>query len=395
MNDAERDHQGQSIPLSRRDALRRSATLALGAVALPVGPARAQTRASAERRTRLSVRPDGAYDRVPLRKDEIAISAIQSRLLAVDPKNPKPGLKVNLDHLLDQLDAVNTYFGRKDLVAFHQFLLQGWDRWDRVSMERIALDLDGDEIAAIAKKAREYGCYVATGGYFRDPEWPGHLIDMMILISPEPGSSSPIVAKHWRARHVRNEVDGSDYFTTCVYDVLDAYREMYGEDAVIPVARTPIGNIAMTSVFREPELLRCMALKGAEIVVRSALGGYTFEEGVIMSRVNRSFTLFVSNALSPGNKSYFADNGFLGRTAIFDQRGRVLADTDKHETAVNATIEIGRARRLPRIPDVPWELYAPIFAAYTPPFPPNLYKERLPTSLSDAAALVQKNKRWP
>jgi predicted amidohydrolase len=341
------------------------------------------------------VRQDGGYEMVALKKDDIAVSAVQSRLLAVDPRSPASGLKTNLDHLLDQLDAVNKYFGRKDLVAFHQFLLQGWDRWTRSEMEKVALNLDGPEVMAIATKAREYGCYVAFGGYFRDKDWPGHLIDMMVLVSPDSAlSAHPVIAKHWRARHVRNEVDGADYFTTCVYDVLDAYREMYGEDAVLGVARTPIGNIAMTSLFREPELTRALTLKGAEILVRSGLGGYTFEEGVLMSRVNRNFTLFISNALSPGNKAYFPDNGFLGRTAIFDTRGRVLADSDKHETSVNATIELARHRRRPRIADVPWELYAPVFSTYTPRFPANLYAEGLPASLEDAAALVQKKKRW-
>ena len=53
---------------------------------------------------------------------------------------------------------------------------------------------------------------------------------------------------------------------------------MYGQDAVIPIVRTDIGNIAMSAVQFEPELFRCMAFKGAEIMCRVATGGFEYED---------------------------------------------------------------------------------------------------------------------
>src|SRR3546814_1349953 len=70
-----------------------------------------------------------------------------------------------------------------------------------------------------------------------------------------------------------SDVCSSDLFTTTIYDVYDRYVEMYGLDAVIPVERTDIGNISLSSVLFEPELFRCMTLKGAEIILRTATGG--------------------------------------------------------------------------------------------------------------------------
>lgn len=378
---------------TRRDFLRRCAAGATAAAASGLAaPAAARQRATRPSGTAVPtlVRTDGTYDAVPLRKERIAASVVQGRLLAVDPANAREGLRANLEHMCDQLDATHGYFGRKDLVAFHGFALQGWDRWDRAALTRIAIEVEGPEVERLAQKAREYGCYVAFGAYVRDREWPGHLLEQYLLLSPE----GKVVARHWKAFHTRNQVEGSDYFVTSVYDVLDEYVERYGLDAVIPVARTDIGNICMSSILREPELIRCMALKGAEIVIRSGLGGYSRYDGELTSRVNRLYTLYASNALSPGNKGYFPDNGMLGKSAIFGLRGEVLDDCDVHETAISATLDIGGRRRRPTIPDIPMAIFAPVLSQYVSRFAPNTYAERIPDSIADAAAVVQKTRRW-
>jgi predicted amidohydrolase len=336
------------------------------------------------------VAADGTYASVPLRKERIAAAVVQSRLLAVDPANAAAGLRANADHLCEQVDATHGYFGRKDLVAFHAFALQGWDRWDRPALERVAIEVPGPEVERLAAKAREYACWIAFGAYVRDPDWKGHLLEQYLLLRPD----GTIAARHWKAFHTRNQVAGSDYFVTSVYDVHDAYVERYGLDAVIPVARTELGNIAMSSILREPELIRCMAMKGAEVVIRSGLGGYSRYDGELTSRVNRLYTLYASNALSPGNKGYFPDNGMLGRSAIFGTRGEVLDDCDVHETAIGATLDLGERRRRPAIPDVPMQLYAPIYAEYVSRFPPNGYAQRVPGSFAEAAELIEGQRRW-
>lgn len=378
---------------ARRDFLKRCAAGATAAAAASLAaPAGARQGASAAAVTAppTLVRADGTYATVPLRKERIAASVVQGRLLAVDPAKARAGLRANVEHMCDQLDATHGYFGRKDLVVFHGFALQGWDRWDRAALTKVAIEIDGPEVERLGQKAREYGCYVAFGAYVRDRDWPGHLLEQYLLLSPE----GKVVAVHWKAFHTRNQVEGSDYFVTSIYDVLDEYIERYGADAVIPVARTDIGNICMSSILREPELIRCMALKGAEIVIRSGLGGYSRYDGELTSRVNRLYTLYASNALSPGNKGYFPDNGMLGRSAIFGLRGEVLDDCDVHETAISASLEIGERRRRPTIPDIPMAIYGPVLSQYVSRFAPNTYAERIPDSISDAATVVQKTRRW-
>lgn len=53
----------------------------------------------------LHKKPLPNYDVVPLRSEDILVAAVQTRLKNVDPKNPKPGMKENLTHLLDCIDV--------------------------------------------------------------------------------------------------------------------------------------------------------------------------------------------------------------------------------------------------------------------------------------------------
>ena len=99
------------------------------------------------------------------------------------------------------------------------------------------------------------------GSYVRDPDWPKSVLSITTIMNDK----GEIVDKHWKARNIKGVFGGGiELFTTTIYDVLDRYVEMYGSDRVIPIARTPIGNIATSSVQREPELFRAMAMKGAE-----------------------------------------------------------------------------------------------------------------------------------
>jgi hypothetical protein len=50
-----------------------------------------------------------------------------------------------------------------------------------------------------------------------------------------------------------------DLFTTSIYDGLDRYREMYGEYAVLPIARTDIGNVSCSITPGQPDVMRAHA----------------------------------------------------------------------------------------------------------------------------------------
>ena len=231
---------------------------------------------------------------------------------------------------------------------------------------------------------------IIFGSYARDPDWPNHILSITTVI----GTDGQIVDKHWKARNIKGVFPGFELFTTTVYDVLDEYVEMYGEDAVLPVTRTPFGNIATSSVQREPELFRAMAMKGAEIILRTATGGFTSIDMQVTSLYNGVYTAVCNNAVSMDNPNFFDDAG-SGGSAIYGPGTEVVAEANtKFETMVRGRIPIAEYRQRNRQPIVHMELYKPIFERYTNPYGPNLFSTYQPTDLIDAKRYLKDKSNW-
>jgi len=182
--------------------------------------------------------------------------------------------------------------------------------------------------------------------------------------------------------------------TTTIYNVLDRYVEMYGEDEVIPVTRTKFGNICTTAVQLEPELIRAYALKGCELMLRTATGGFSRLDIRSGARHNGIYTALVNNAHSPGTRGIFGDTGG-GGSGIWGPDGEPLAEARSgFEQPIAATVPMAAFRARHRIPDVHWRLYEPVYSRYQPKFGPNLFSEHLPADLDDAGAYLADKSRW-
>lgn len=336
--------------------------------------------------------PDGSYATVPLRKEAISLGVVQTRVRAVDIDNLTKTRKANLDHLLRSIDAAQGWGGPKDILFFHEFPISGYsNRWDRKQALKAAIDIDGPEVAAVARAAKQFGCYVVFGSYAKDPAWPNHLLSVTFIAGP----NGAIVDRHWKARNIKGVFVGFELFTTTIYDVLDQYVEMYGRDAVLPVTRTDVGNIVTSSVQREPELFRAFAMKGGEIFLRTASGGFTPEDIMATSMYNQVYTAVCNNAVSPDNPGFLAGGG-AGGSAIYGPDGAVLdkADEDGAEQVVTARIPIGDYRARHRQPTVHMDLYRDIYGAYRNRYPPNLFSAYQPTDGQDAARYLKDKAVW-
>ncbi len=362
----------------------------LGAAAAGAAPGAAGLAAGKGEGLQLAV--DGTYPCVALTKPAVRLAAVQSRVRAVDIGNLERTKRENLDHLLELIDAAQGWGGPKDILFFHEFPITGYsDRWDRKQALRAAIEIPGPETEAVAKKAREYGCYIVFGSYARDNDWPDHLLSITSVIDPK----GVLVGRDWKARNIKGLFQGFELFTTTIYDVLDRYIEMYGSDAVIPVIQTPLGNIATSSVQREPELFRCMAMKGAEIILRTATGGFTAEDIKMTSVYNNVYTAVCNNAVSPNNPGFVEDAGSSGGTTIFGPQGEVLAAANsEHETIVTTTVPIEDFRNRRRLPQVHMDLYRPVLDAYRNRYPPNLFLSYLPTDGRDSARYLKDKAVW-
>lgn len=396
-----RSARTQAIPVSRREWLASGLAglggLATGEVAAQA-PGAARPPAREPRNDEISVSRRGQYAKVPLRQESINVSAIQSRVRAVDGNNPAPGVKENLAHVLRLIDyaqnmpeewgAERVWGARQDLVCLHEFPVQGWAPWSRAQVLRVAFDIPGPESEAIGQKAKKHNCYVAFGCYARDKEWPDHVINMSVIVGP----TGEVVSKQWKNRNILGMFGEVALFGTTVYDVLDRYVEMYGWDATLPVARTDIGNLAMTAVGNEPALYQCLALKGTEMLILTVTGGSNGERALETARANRIYCVGVGNSVSPGNPGFPESAGAQdGGTLISDPRGVALARSDNHhEGVITARIPIGDFRQRHRPIELPMAMLLPVYEQYQPTFGPNAFLEYLPRDLMDAGAYVRR-----
>jgi predicted amidohydrolase len=259
------------------------------------------------------VRADGTYATTALRQEAITATVAQTRVLGVDGANPAPDLRRNLDYFLECIDIAQGFGGRSDLLLFHEFPITGFSEWTREQHYRLALEVPGPETELVAQRAKKYNCYIIFGTYAKDEKnWPGHILHLMVMAKPD-GS----IVTHWKQRNVRGMFPGGEQYTSVIYDVYDRFVEMYGIDAVIPVERTDIGNIAMSAVQFEPELFRCMAFKGAELICRVATGGFEFDDMRLTSYHNSLYTLIANNCVNTGerNRAFLTTRPTAGRAA--------------------------------------------------------------------------------
>ena len=338
------------------------------------------------------VREDGTYPSLPLRKDMVIASVVQTR---VNGGKSEADIRRNLDYFLESIDIAQGNGPPNDLLLFHEFPITGFSELTREQHYNLAIEVPGPEIDAVAQKAKQYSCYIAFGTYAKDLEnWPGHILHLMVMVGPE----GNVVAKHWKQRNVRGMFPGSEMYTSVIYDVYDRFVEMYGVDAVVPIAQTDIGNIALSAVQFEPELFRCMAMKGAEIICRVATGGFEYDDMRLTSYHNSLYTMITNNSVSTQERlpGFFEDENYggPGRSAIFGPRGVELAKCGVFETKQATFLPMAQFRAKHRIPDVHMQIYQPVFEQYRERYDHSSYIDYLPKDKRDAFRYFSENSRW-
>jgi predicted amidohydrolase len=372
----------------------RRTLMGLGAAGLAAGGMLARAPASAAIKGGPAshvMQSDGGYATMPLAKDSWTLGVVQSRVIAVDTANPNKKRRENVAHMCDLIDYASGFSGKKDLLFFHEFPITGYNyKWTLADARRMAIEIPGEETEALAKKAREHGSWLVFGSYVRDPDWPESLLSITTVMNDK----GEIVDKHWKARNIKGVFFGFELFTTTIYDVLDRYVEMYGLDAVVPVTRTPLGNICTSSIQREPEYFRAMAMKGAEVILRTATGGFTPADIQATSMYNGVYTAIANNAASPGNGLYFEDAGG-GNSAIYGPDGDMIESAPTaFETLVSARIPIAQFRARHRQPIVHSELVMPVFEQYRSKYAPSLFSGYQPKDIQDAGRYLKDKSRW-
>src|SRR5690606_3991136 len=108
------------------------------------------------------VREDGSYPVVPLRKPNIAIGIVQTRVRGVDGDNPGPDMKENMQYLLDSIDRAQAS-GPCVLLCIHEFPVQDFGHYSRAQHLRVAVDAPGPGLEESGKKGKKYNRNISMG----------------------------------------------------------------------------------------------------------------------------------------------------------------------------------------------------------------------------------------
>lgn len=309
------------------------------------------------------VRPDGTYPTKPLEKDVVVLKVIQSGVNSLsDFPSIEEGLEANLQHMEGLANQACTTGKKPDFLLFHEFPLTGYSSGTRTEKLPFTIQIPGKETDRLAEIAKSCDTYVIFGTYATDPDWPKHILSINAVINRD----GEIVKKFWKSRNIKRLYPDREITTTTIEAVRDKYRAMYGIEEEFPVVQTEFGNIAVSTVQFDPFIYAAFAMRGTEIMLRTAT---LFDEADVidMAYINNFYSA-MSNIAFPINPTYEG-----GESIIVDPYLNVLAKdpTMDKDGVIEAEIPIAEFRKNRRIPNYAYEMVKPIFEQYKQEIPIN------------------------
>ena len=306
--------------LSRRAFLGAGAALA----AMPSWPAAA------------GAAPDAA-GHLPLRTAAIRLALLQTTAPEPSRHDIAAARLRTAEALGQRIDRVIERYGAPHWLALPEFALTGWGPFTADGLRRAAIDPQGREIERLAAAARRHRIYLSLGAWVQDADWPRQVIPMTLMIGPQ----GEVVARHWQRRG-----PAASPHAITIEDVESQYLERYGVDALTPILRTDIGNLATPIGTVDGEQYAALVEAGAELVVSTHSGAPRDAESRLadVCRRHRLFSGCVGNALEamdPGAPP----PPHAGGSAIVGPDGVTLAAaTTPGEACVIAELPLGAWR---------------------------------------------------
>jgi predicted amidohydrolase len=275
----------------------------------------------------------------------------------------------NIERVGRQIPSTISWTGPDTrLIVLPEYLLTGFptretaDEW----IAKACLTEGCREFDALGAVAQKSSIHLAGNAYEFDAHFPGIFFQTSFVIDP----SGSIVLRYRRLNSM---------YSPTPHDVWDAYLDRYGLDAVFPVAKTEIGRLAAVASEEVlyPELTRCLAMRGAEVVVHSTceVGSPRSTPKGIAKRARAIENLvYVVSANTAGMEGLDLPGASAdGMSIVIDYKGRVLAEAGYGESVVAyADIDLEALRRFRRRPGMEnllsrqrFEAYAQSYAEYS------------------------------
>jgi predicted amidohydrolase len=292
--------------------------------------------------------------------------ALQTACRAVTPcanvDEARSLIRDNIDRIAQQVPATLAWTGRDTrLFVLPEYLLTGFpthesaDQW----IAKACLEPGGDEYVRLGAIASDNKVFLAGNAYEIDANFPGVFFQASWVIDP----SGDTVLRYRRLNSM---------YSPTPHDVWDRYLEIYGLDGVFPVADTEIGRLAAVASeeILFPELSRCLAMRGAEVIVHSTCeisSPRLTPKGIARRARAIENLLYVVSCNTAGMEGLALPGASAdGGSMVVDPRGLVLAEAGPGESIVAcAEIDLELVRRLRRRPGMEnllsrqrFELYA-------------------------------------
>lgn len=228
------------------------------------------------------------------------------------------------------------------LVVLPEFVLQGPPRSTPASqwIDKACATIPGPITDRLAEFARARGIYIAGNHFEVDPRWPDRYFNSSFLLDPK----GEVILRYRR-------INTASW--TSPHDILDLYRDAYGEDGIFPVVDTELGKLAIfpCGEVNVPELSRVFMLRGAEVLLHPHNGPVTVpSEAAKTCRAAENMCYLISANVA-GGIGFSADGKELGgHSRIVDYLGNDAAADDgaTENVSVSAMIDVDALRKARR-----------------------------------------------
>lgn len=297
--------------------------------------------------------------------------ALQTTCRAVNRLAPGDQARRHMGETIDRVAAqirgskgfIQAFSGTDTrLVVLPEYFLTGFPMGESIEAwsQKACIAADGPEYEALGRLCQDSDLYLCGNAYELDKHFPELYFQTSFIIDP----TGAVILRYRRLVSM---------FAPTPHDILDRYLDIYGAEALFPVADTPIGRLAAVASeeILYPEISRALALRGAEVICHcSSEVGSPLATPKNIAKQARAYEnmLYVVSANSAG----IADIAFPaastdGHSQVVDFHGRVLAEAGAGESMCgNAEIDLGalrEARKRPGMSNVLSRQRLELFAA--------------------------------
>ena len=282
-----------------------------------------------------------------------SVACLQTNINVVNEFDPDPDhaenqIKKNLARQVELIDwlYLDQRIGGRKLITFSEFCLTGVPESRKIEdYLRRSVYMPGWVTETFGAKAKEYDCYIACNTFERDDDFPGVVFNTSFMVGPD----GELAIKYRK----NNNAQGGTAKNTNPGDIYDDYCQTVGDgpNSLFPVADTPFGKIALVTCFdlNFPEVWRCLALSGAEIIVHltATAGGQTGPRKLVKqvrSWDNQVYVLGCNNGDTLNSKRPI--NRQAGSNGIINFEGRMMVELpNSGESILTTTLDMDALRR--------------------------------------------------